>query len=153
MHWEGNGNPLQCSCLENPRDGGAWWAAIYGVAQSQIRLKRLSSSSSICVSGFPYGSAGKEFTCSAGDLGLIPGLGRSHGGGKGHQLQYSGLENSMDCIGHGVANSWTRLSDFHFHAYIILTASILSLGGIILFYALLFFKHYIRTILLCQCSL
>ena len=43
---EGNGNPLQCSCLENPRDGGAWWAAVYGVAQSQRRLKRLSSSSS-----------------------------------------------------------------------------------------------------------
>ena len=43
---EGNGNPLQCSCLENPRDGGAWWAAIYGVAQSQTRLKRLSSSNS-----------------------------------------------------------------------------------------------------------
>ena len=36
---EGNGNPLQCSCLENPRDGGAWWAAVYGVAQSQTRLK------------------------------------------------------------------------------------------------------------------
>ena len=43
---EGNGNPLKCSCLENPRDGGAWWAAIYGVAQSRTRLKRLSSSSS-----------------------------------------------------------------------------------------------------------
>ena len=43
---EGNGNPLQCSCLENPRDGGAWWAALYGVAQSRTRLKRLSSSSS-----------------------------------------------------------------------------------------------------------
>ena len=43
---EGNGNPLQCSCLENPRDGGAWWAAVYGVAQSQTRLKRLSSNSS-----------------------------------------------------------------------------------------------------------
>ena len=43
---EGNGNPLQCSCLENPRDGAAWWAAIYGVAQSRTRLKRLSSSSS-----------------------------------------------------------------------------------------------------------
>jgi len=43
---EGNGNPLQCSCLENPRDGGAWWAAIYGVAQSRTKLKRLSSSSS-----------------------------------------------------------------------------------------------------------
>ena len=54
---EGNGNLLQCSCLENPRDGGAWWAAVYGVTQSQTRLKRLSSSSnymslklrSICV--------------------------------------------------------------------------------------------------------
>ena len=44
---EGNVNPLQCSCLENPRDGGAWWAAVYGVAQSQTGLKQLSSSSSI----------------------------------------------------------------------------------------------------------
>src|SRR5574341_339516 len=43
-----NGNPLQCSCLENPRDGGVWWAAVYGVAQSQTRLKRLSSSSNYC---------------------------------------------------------------------------------------------------------
>ena len=43
---EGNGNPLQCSCLENPRDGGAWWAAVYGVAQGQTRLKWLSSCSS-----------------------------------------------------------------------------------------------------------
>ena len=43
---EGNGNPFQCSCLENPRDGGAWWAAVYGVAQSWTRLKRLSSSRS-----------------------------------------------------------------------------------------------------------
>ena len=42
----GNGNPLQCSCLENPKDGGAWWAAIYGVSQSRTQLKRLSSSSS-----------------------------------------------------------------------------------------------------------
>ena len=48
-HGEGNGNPLQCSCLENPRDRGAWWAAVYGVTQSRTRLKRLSSSSS---SGF-----------------------------------------------------------------------------------------------------
>ena len=44
---EGNGNPLQCSCLENPRDGRAWWAAVYGVAQSRTRLKRLSSSSRV----------------------------------------------------------------------------------------------------------
>ena len=46
---EGNGTPLQCSCLENPRDGGAWWAAVYGVAQSWTRLKRLSSSSIISI--------------------------------------------------------------------------------------------------------
>ena len=50
---EGNGNPLQCSCLENPRDGGAWWAAVYGVAQSRTRLQRLSSSSSKSL-GLPY---------------------------------------------------------------------------------------------------
>jgi len=55
--------------------------------------------------GFPGGSAGKEPTCNAGDLGSIPGLGRSPGEGKGYPLQYSGLENSMDCIVHGVAES------------------------------------------------
>ena len=51
---EGNGNPLQCSCLENPRDGGAWWAAVYGVAQSRTRLKWLSSSSSSSVCHLPF---------------------------------------------------------------------------------------------------
>ena len=51
---EGNGNPLQCSCLESPRDGGAWWAAVYGVAQSRTRLKQLSSSSSSSSSSTPY---------------------------------------------------------------------------------------------------
>ena len=50
---EGNGNPLQCSCLENPRDGVAWRAAIYGVAQSQTRLKRLSSSSRLYANFLP----------------------------------------------------------------------------------------------------
>ena len=49
-----------------------------------------------------------------GDLGSIPELGKSPGEGKGCPLQYSGLENSMDCIDHGVTNSWTQLSDFHF---------------------------------------
>ena len=63
--------------------------------------------------GFPCGSAGKESACKAGDLVLIPGLGRSPGEGKGYPLQYSSLENSMDCIVHGVAKSRTRLSDFH----------------------------------------
>ena len=64
--------------------------------------------------GFPCGSAGKESTCSGEDLGSIPGLGRSPGEGKGYPLQYSGLENSMDCIVHGVAKSQTQLSNFHF---------------------------------------
>ena len=50
---EGNGTPLQCSCLENPRDGGAWWAAVYGVAQSQTWLKWLRSSSSSSINGDP----------------------------------------------------------------------------------------------------
>ena len=59
---EGNGNPLQCSCLENPRDGGAWWAAVYGVAQSQTRLKRLSSSSKSSEEDlkFPVGYQGRQ---------------------------------------------------------------------------------------------
>ena len=74
---EGNGTPLQCSCLENPREGGAWWAAIYGVAQSQTWLKRLSSRSS-------YGAL------------VSPRLGRSPGEGNGNPLQYSCLENLMD---------------------------------------------------------
>ena len=63
---------------------------------------------------FPGGSAVKESACSAGDLGSIPGLGRSPGEGKDYPLQYSGLENSMDCIVHGVAKSQTRLGKFHF---------------------------------------
>ena len=65
--------------------------------------------------GFPCGSTGKESACSVGDLGSISGLGRSCGEGKGYHLQYSGLKNSLDCIVHGVAKSWTRLSDIHFH--------------------------------------
>ena len=65
--------------------------------------------------GLPCDSASKESACNAGDLGLIPGLERSSGEGKGYPLQCSGLENSIDCIGQGVAKSWTGLSDFHFH--------------------------------------
>ena len=64
--------------------------------------------------GFCCGSANKESACNAGDLGLIPGFGRSPGEGKAYPLQDSGLENSMDCTVNGVAESWTRLSDFHF---------------------------------------
>ena len=127
---------LRLPCLENPRDGGAWWAAVYGVAQSRTRLKQLSSSSSSRASlvaqlvkknlpakqetrfdfwarkihwrrdklptpvslGFPGGSDGKESTCNAGDLGSIPGVGRSPGEENSYPLQYSGLENSIDYL-------------------------------------------------------
>ena len=63
--------------------------------------------------GFPCGSTGKESACNAGDLGSIPGLGRSPGEGKGYPLQYSGLESSMDYTVHGVPKSQTQLSNFH----------------------------------------
>ena len=126
LHGEGNGNPLQCSCLENPRDGGAWWAAIYGVAQSGTRLKRLSSSpltnvtvkqsrSPLCISTRmshiiwcltkiqlqenPSGSVVKNLSASAGDsedVSLTPGSGRCPGEGNNNPLQYSCLENPMD---------------------------------------------------------
>ena len=76
---EGNGNPLQCSCLEKPRDGGARWAAVYGVAQNQTRLKRLSSSSSFALSNYlvPSGviisnSGLSYFICSLPYYCLLP---------------------------------------------------------------------------------
>ena len=74
--------------------------------------------SSMLLLSFPCGSASKEFACNERDLVLIPGLGRSPGEGKGYPLQYSGLENSMDCIDQGVAKSQTGLRDFHFHVVI-----------------------------------
>ena len=70
--------------------------------------------------GFPESSVGKESACNAGDLCLIPGLGRDPGEGKGYPLQYSGLENCMGCMVHGVAKSRTRLSDFHLHSFVYL---------------------------------
>ena len=99
---EAKGYPVQYSGLENSMDH-----TVHGVTKSGRNF------SVLCL-GFPSGSVGKESACKAGDLGSIPGLGRSPGEGKGFLLQYSGLENSMDCIVHGVTESWTRLSDFHF---------------------------------------
>ena len=65
--------------------------------------------------GLPLGLSWLRIRLQCRDLGLIPGLGRSPGEGKGNPLQCSGLENAKDCIVHGLAKSWTRLSDFHFH--------------------------------------
>ena len=64
--------------------------------------------------GFPCGSAGKESARSAGNLGSIPGLGKSPGKGNSYPLQYSGLENSIDCIVRGFPKSQAQLNDFHF---------------------------------------
>ena len=64
--------------------------------------------------GFPGGLAGQESACNEGDLGSIPGLGRSPGEETSYPLQYSGLENSLDCIVHGVTKNQIQLSDFHF---------------------------------------
>ena len=81
---EGNGDPLQCSCLENPRDGGAWWAAVYGAAQSRTRLKWLSSSSS----GLHYSSTSVGWLCCTGS-----GLGGWGSGPKlGSQTHWTSLE-------------------------------------------------------------
>ena len=75
--------------------------------QPQLLCLSLGSAVTFPCTGFPGGSAGKEFARNAGDLGSIPGLGRSPGEGRGYPLQYSGLENSLDYIVHGVAPSQT----------------------------------------------
>ena len=88
---------------------GLWCAATHGVAKSRTQLNDWTE--------LNCGSAGKESTCNARDLGSIPGLERSTGEGKGYPLQYSGLENSMDSIVHGVTKSQTQLSTFTSHTY------------------------------------
>ena len=110
-------------CLETPMERGAWQATVHRVTKSQTWLKRLSMHA-YYLFGFPCGSAGKESACNAGDLGPIPGLGRSPGEGKGYPLLYSGLENSMDCIVHGVAKSRTWLSDFQFTHMLLVPSSL-----------------------------
>ena len=76
--------------------------------------REVAKGGDICITmGFPCSSAGKDSSCNAGDLGLIPELGRYPGEGKGYPLQYSGLKNSMFCIVHGVIKNQSRLSNFH----------------------------------------
>ena len=103
----------------------------------------------------PCGSAGEESACNEGNLGLIPGLGRAPGERKGYPLQYSGLENSMDSIVHGVAKSRTQLSDFHCNKftsntvfsfilqYVLLSTYYLPLFPPLLFYCFCLFVFHI----------
>ena len=116
MHWRRKWQPIPVFFLENLRDGGAWWAAVSAVAQSQTRLKRLSSSSLhlrasqvLLVVKNPPANAG-----DVRDMGSIPRLGRSPGEGHDNPLQYSCLENPMgrrawQATVHRVEHNWTRL--------------------------------------------
>ena len=133
---EGNGNPLQYSCLENSMDGGAWWATVCGVTKSQTGLmdftyrftaKRKYGCTSVRVwnehrlsllthCDFSDISDGKESACNAGDPGSVPGWKRSLGERNGNPLQYSCLRNPKDrgawwATAHVVAESHTWLSD------------------------------------------
>ena len=90
-------------------DREAWRAAIHGVAKSWTRLSVWTE--------LNCGSASKESICNVGDLSSIPGFRRSPGEGKAYPLQYSGLENCVNCIGHGVTKSWTQVSNFHFTSF------------------------------------
>ena len=93
--------------LHSKMSGSRWVTTpswLFGPLRSFLYSSYLSE-------GFPCGSAGKEPTCNAGDLGLIPGLGRSPGGGKGYPLRYSGLENSTDCPwGCRVGHDWVTFT-------------------------------------------
>ena len=92
MHWEGNGNPLQCSCLENPGDTGAWWAAVYEVTQSWTQLKWLSSSSSSSVK--PKNSLTNKFPGDADAAGLW----RPHLANHWATLYSSPMYSNLVCI-------------------------------------------------------
>ena len=86
---EGNGTPLQYPCLENPMEGGAWWATVHGVAKSRTRLSDFTYFLLTSSLDFPGGSDGRASAYNSRDPGSIPGLGRSSGGGNGNPLQYS----------------------------------------------------------------
>ena len=95
--------PVVAQLVKNPP---AMWETPFRFLGREDTLEIGQATHSTCL-GLPGGSIGKESACYAGDLGSIPGLGRSPGEGKGYPLQYPSLENSMDCIVHGVTKSWT----------------------------------------------
>ena len=100
---------LVCGLVPESKEVANYW-----ISNNRSQPRRRDRLPTPVLLGFPCGSAGKESACNAGDLGSTPGLGRSPGEGKGYPLQYSGLENSMDCIDHGIAHGQTQLSYFHF---------------------------------------
>ena len=109
---EGNGPPLQYSCLENPMDGGAWWAAVHGVAKSRARLSDFPFT-------FHFHALEKEMATHSSVLAWrIPGTaepGRLPSMGSHSQIRLRRLSSSSSSIVHGVSKSQTRLSNFHFH--------------------------------------
>ena len=103
-----------CPTLCDPMDCSLPGSSFHGIFQARVLEWGAIFRYILVTKGFPQSSVGKESACNAGDPGFIPGSGRSTGEGKGYPLQYSGLENSMDSVVHGVANSQTQLSDLHF---------------------------------------
>ena len=110
---EGNGNSLQYACLENPRDRGAWWAAVYDwsdLACMHAKMHIITHKyTSVSLVAQLVKNPPAMWDTRVWSLGWYPGE------GKGYPLQYSVWEDSIDCIVHGVTKSWTRLSDFHSH--------------------------------------
>ena len=137
-YWSGVPLPsplLAIDFLNSEKSGSHHLLSIYFIFQSQcilIMVSELLTSTPMGINfiysrtvsllplvlhtlGFPGGSAGEESACNVGDLASIPGLRIYPGEGNSHPFQYSGLENSMDCIVYGVTKSRTQLSEFHFH--------------------------------------
>ena len=109
MHWRRKCQPTQCSCLENPRDREA--GGLRSMGSHTVGHDWSDLAAAVHVLGFPCGSAGKDSACNVGDLGLIPGLGRSPGEGKDYPLQYSALANPTESIFQGVICLELKLSN------------------------------------------
>ena len=113
--WSGQSTGVSALASSLPKKSQGWSPSEWTgwISLQSKGLLRVFSNITVQLNVCPYGSAGKESAWYVGDLGSIPGLGRSSEEGNGYPLQYSSLGNSMDCIVHGVAKSRTLLRDFH----------------------------------------